>query len=105
LVHSYPVTGKVAHHFGGTPIEGARITVGAFQPINHALPIQKQADLEEVVTGPDGTFTLNLGPGTWELIASKGEDFSKTVQSIQVVDGPVHIEANFGLVALSPSAR
>jgi RNA polymerase sigma factor (sigma-70 family) len=105
LGDSYPVTGKVAHHFGGAPIEGARITVGAFHAINHALPIPKHHDLEEVISGPDGTFTINLGPGIWELIASKGEEFSKTTQTVHVADGPVQIESAFGLTALSPSAR
>ncbi len=107
VVIGHRVTGRVLRAMSSPPhpIEGARITVGTFTQINHGLPIRKNPDIEDVLTGPDGTFTIELGPGLWELIASKGEHFSTKVMTVYVENDPVNLETPIELIALSAFAE
>ena len=77
------VEGKVSDKTNGKPIEKAVVAIGAVQ----------------VQTGVDGSFSITLSPGSYQLIVS-AEGFQFYSQEIQLGDSPL----NLGLINLTPRA-
>jgi subtilisin family serine protease len=69
------LTGTVKEKGTGTPLEGVTVTA------------ENAAGVRSVVTGPDGTYRLNLVPGTYDVTMRGYGYATRTFTGIDVTDG------------------
>lgn len=83
-MNSTTVTGRVVFGRSGPPVADSTV---------RALPENSPEIAAETITGPDGSFTLNLPPGRYDIIATQPTDWAVGIAQSVIVptSGPVEI--------------